>query len=203
MTAALQWLTGRNALVTGQGDAAQEVARALKAAGAEVQHSSIGSGDEAAIAAEMTALEGGGFDILVHGAIAETHALSHDIDMPAWRHAASSNLDLYFLSSAEFARRCLQAGRQGSILFLLPSPQPREGHVVSATLIGALDNLVKSLAVEWARDGIRVNAIASKVCAPGGLGSEAARHSLGKLAAYILSDYGAYISGTVMGVDET
>ena len=62
---------------------------------------------------------------------------------------------------------------------------------------------MKTLAVEWARDGIRVNAIASRACEPGGLGDPAVRVSLGHLAAYLASDYAAYVSGMVMGIDET
>ena len=65
-----------------------------------------------------------------------------------------------------------------------------------------VENLVKSLAVEWARDGIRINAIASRACEVPPESDPELTQSLGNLAAYLLSDYAAYVSGTVMGVDE-
>ena len=55
---------------------------------------------------------------------------------------------------------------------------------------GGLGNLTKTLGVEWARDGIRVNTV------------QTTGHSetLGNLVAYLASDYAAYVTGAVMGV---
>ena len=204
MSAPSAWLHGRRALVAGDGVALNEVARALEAAGAHVRRSVAPPGDEQAIAVEMERIEAEGpCDLLVHGGATQRKASSEQIDLPAWRAGVSADIDSRFLHSAEFARRSIAAGRGGSILFLLPALQPRQGGAASATIGGALGNLVKTLAVEWARDGIRVNAIASRACEAGGPSDDAVRQSLGHLAAYVLSDYGAYISGTVMGLDET
>jgi hypothetical protein len=60
-----------------------------------------------------------------------------------------------------------------------------------AAAAGALGNLTKTLGVEWARDGIRVNAILT----------HSKNATLGNLAAYLLSDYAAYITGAVIGID--
>ena len=59
-----------------------------------------------------------------------------------------------------------------------------------AAAAGALGNLTKTLGVEWARDGIRVNAIQT--------GEDG--ETLGNLAAYLVSDYAAYVTGAVMGI---
>lgn len=202
MSAHPAWLEGRRALIAGEGEALAEVACALRAAGAETLCSAA-AGEEHAIAAELDRIEAEGpCDLLVHGGTMRKLELSEQIDLRAWRDSVSEDIDSRFLHSAEFARRCIASGRAGSILFLLPSPQPQAGGTANATIGGALDNLVKTLAVEWAHDGIRVNGIASRACEPGGLADDAARRSLGHLSAYILSDYGAYISGIVMGINE-
>ena len=60
-----------------------------------------------------------------------------------------------------------------------------------AAAAGALGNLTKTLGVEWARDGIRVNSILTRD----------AGSTLGNLAAYLVSDYAAYVTGAVMGID--
>lgn len=200
MTAPGNWLSGRRALLAGTGEALALVGDALATAGAETAVSAISPGADAGIAAEFDA--SGRFDILVHGGAARSDADPLAMDLGRWRAEVSADLDLRFLQSVEFARRCIADGRAGAVLFLLPSPVPRAGHAAHATVIGAMDNLVKSLAVEWARDGIRTNAIASRACEPGGLTDAAVRASLGHLAAYLCSDYAAYISGMVMGIDE-
>jgi NAD(P)-dependent dehydrogenase (short-subunit alcohol dehydrogenase family) len=182
----MPWLAGRRALIMGDGEAVLVVADALGAAGADVVASAIGPDGEH------------DFDILVHGGASGGGGEAAATGLDAWRGSVSSTIDGCFLESAEFARRCIAAGRSGAILFLLPSG----GDALQATVVGALGNLVKTLAVEWARDGIRVNAIASRICEPGGLGDPAVRASLGHLAAYLASDYGAYVSGMVMGIDE-
>jgi NAD(P)-dependent dehydrogenase (short-subunit alcohol dehydrogenase family) len=181
----------------------------LAAAGTRIHRSAIGPGQESAIAQDFDAAEaalGGGIDLLLHGgssfapAYADAPAHAEATGLAAWRASVSADIDRRFLQSAEFARRCIAGRRYGSILFLLPALTPAAGCFGQATVYGAIENLVKSLAVEWARDGIRINAIASRACEPSP-DSELAQ-SLGNLAAYLLSDYAAYVSGTVMGVDE-
>ena len=56
---------------------------------------------------------------------------------------------------------------------------------------GGLGNLTKTLGVEWARDGIRVNTVQTR----------SSGETLGNLVAYLASDYAAYVTGAVMGVD--
>jgi len=199
------WLTGRRALIAGEGAAIDVVVAALQSAGAKAVRSSIVPGGDDGIAAEMAALfEAGGVDILIHGGTRVTTLAAVETGSDAWRDGVSADIDLRFLQSTEFVRRCLVAGQGGSILFLMPAALPQAtGYIAAATVTGAIGNLVKSLAVEWARDGIRINAIATRVHHAGAADNDAPLASLGHLATYILSDYGAYISGAVMGVDET
>ena len=60
-----------------------------------------------------------------------------------------------------------------------------------AAAAGALGNLTKTLGVEWARDGIRVNAIQT--------GEDG--ETLGNLAAYLVSPQACYINGEMVAID--
>lgn len=126
-------------------------------------------------------------DVLIHCADAgpdqAAHLLSHD----AWRAAMDSGLDQRFHAAAAFAAACRDQGRSGSILFV-GAPEQGRG-AAQAAVAGALGNLVKTLAVEWARDGMRVNALLTLATGP----------AFARFATYLVSDYAAYISGAVTG----
>jgi NAD(P)-dependent dehydrogenase (short-subunit alcohol dehydrogenase family) len=199
------WLTGARLLQCGESGAVRPVAEALGAAGARIHRSAIGPGDESAIAQDFDAAEaalGGGIDLLLHGGSSFATGRAEATDLAAWRAGVSADIDRRFLQSAEFARRCITGRRYGAILYLLPALAPAAGRFEQAAVHGAVENLVKSLAVEWARDGIRINAIASRACEAPPDSDPALTKSLGNLAAYLLSDYAAYVAGTIMGVDE-
>ena len=199
------WLAGRRGVVAGAGEAADTVADALTAAGATVERLTAPSVDAPEIGAAFSAAEAklsGTIDLLVHAGVPMPTSSAETIDLDGWRASLSADIDGRFLFATEFARRLFAAEMGGSILFLLPSAATGARRSASATADGAVANLVKSLAVEWGRDGIRTNAIRSRACEPGGLADEAVRSSLGHLAAYLSSAYGAYITGCLMGIDE-
>jgi NAD(P)-dependent dehydrogenase (short-subunit alcohol dehydrogenase family) len=200
-----EWLAGARLLQCGEGAAVRTMAEMLTAAGACVYRSGVGPGQESAIAQDFDAAEaalGGGVDLLLHSGSSFAPGHAEAMDLAAWRASVSADIDRRFLQSAEFVRRCIAGRRSGSILFLLAALAPAAGRFGQATAYGAVENLVKSLAVEWARDGIRINAIASRACEQSSDSDPELAQSLGNLAAYLLSDYAAYVSGTVMGVDE-
>jgi NAD(P)-dependent dehydrogenase (short-subunit alcohol dehydrogenase family) len=198
------WLTGRRGIVVGVGEAADVVAAALQLAGASIERPTPFV-DALEIAQAFDAAEtraGGPIDFLVHAGVQMPAVSAEAIDLEDWRVSLSADIDGRFLFAAEFARRLLAAQIGGSILYLMPTSAATAGRSASATADGALVNLVKSLAVEWGRDGIRVNAIRSRACEPGGLAEPQIKASLGHLAAYMNSGYGAYITGCLMGIDE-
>lgn len=127
-------------------------------------------------------------DIWVHvappSAIKAAHELSHD----EWRASLDAGLDRRFLGARDFAEQCRARKRGGAILFI-GAPEQALG-ADQAAAAGALGNLTKTLGVEWARDGIRVNAILTR---EGG-------ETLGHLAAFLVSDYAAYVTGAVTGI---
>ena len=129
-------------------------------------------------------------DILVHAAPAPPYVAAHELQHAAWRATLDLGLDQRFLLAKAFAAGCRARGSGGAIVFIgAPEQALGADHAAAG---GALGNLVKTLGVEWARDGIRVNCIQT-------LDASA---TLGRLAAYLVSDYGAYITGAVLGVSQ-
>jgi NAD(P)-dependent dehydrogenase (short-subunit alcohol dehydrogenase family) len=87
-----------------------------------------------------------------------------DVSLQEWRKVMDVNLDGTFLCLQEFGRRLLDARRAGSAIavssmsaFAVNYPQMQASYNASKA---AVSQLVSSLAVEWAPQGIRVNAIA-------------------------------------------
>ncbi|HLU68057.1 MAG TPA: SDR family oxidoreductase [Kofleriaceae bacterium] len=242
-------LAGRVALVTGGGTGiCKGIARALSAHGARVCLVSR-KADVLAAAAEEIARDTGGevmsaaadvrqpdqvsaavaaclgrfgrLDALVNGAagnfLAPAAALSPngfrtvvDIDLIGTFHACKAAFD------------ALQASGRGCILNISATLHyhgtPLQVHAAAAK--AGVDSLTRTLAVEWGRLGLRVNAIAPgpigdtegmRRLAPGGVAERLAGHiPLGRLgsvadvaaaAVYLTSDAAAWITGAVLVVD--
>jgi NAD(P)-dependent dehydrogenase (short-subunit alcohol dehydrogenase family) len=101
-------------------------------------------------------------DIVVNNAgIAQTKA-SIDLTEEDWRRVLDTNLDGVWRMATHAARAMLAAKKPGSIINIASVLGLRQGtHLLSyATSKAAVVQLTKALALEWARYGIRVNAIA-------------------------------------------
>ncbi|MDB5430171.1 MAG: fadH [Caulobacter sp.] len=123
--------------------------------------------------------------ILLCGAASPADAAA--ADFAAWRAQAGPGYDGVFFCATEFARRRLAAKAGGCILVLVPAPDDRDP--AAAAISHAVANLVRTLAVEWARDGIRINAISSALATP---------EQLSPLIAYLCSPHAAYVTGAVL-----
>lgn len=145
--------------------------------------------ETALIIAGATLVGAGPSDIFIHIAPATPVIPAHEMSHAQWRRSLDSGLDQRFLQTNEFARDCRVRGVGGAVLFI-GAPEQALG-ADQAAAAGALGNLTKTLGIEWARDGIRVNTILT----------HANNATLGTLAAYLVSDYAAYVTGAVMGVD--
>lgn len=164
--AASGWLAGKRAKIEGD---SRVIAQALEAAGATL----VSDGDP---------------DIWVHVAPPTAVKPAHELSHAEWRASLDAGLDRRFLGAKDFADARRARGTGGAVLFV-GAPEQALG-ADQAAAAGALGNLTKTLGVEWARDGIRVNSILTRET--GG--------TLGHLAAYLVSDYAAYVTGAVMGV---
>jgi NAD(P)-dependent dehydrogenase (short-subunit alcohol dehydrogenase family) len=243
-------LRGRTALVTGSTKGlGLGIARAYAREGAQVViHSRsprdcetvaaeirAGEGRAVAIAADLsrsnevrrlardaTEALGGRVDILVNNAGQPRVAPSAELAEAEYRYTLDLNLNAYFILSQEIARGML-ARREGCIINVssingtLAFPR-RLAYCVSKA---GVNMLTKVLAIEWADQGVRVNAIA-----PGYVKTEmvrglverklvdeatlARRIPMGRLgvpeeiaeaAVYLASDGASYITGAVLTVD--
>jgi NAD(P)-dependent dehydrogenase (short-subunit alcohol dehydrogenase family) len=164
--ALMGWLTGKTAMLVGDSPA---IAAALVGQGARL----VSDGD---------------CDVLVHNAAPPMVKPAHELSHTEWRAALDQGLDQRFLLARDFAAARRTAGKGGSVVFV-GAPEQALGSDQAAAA-GALGNLTKTLGVEWARDGIRVNSVQTVE----------ADETLGNLVAYLASDYAAYVTGAVMGV---
>jgi NAD(P)-dependent dehydrogenase (short-subunit alcohol dehydrogenase family) len=121
------------------------------------------SRDVDAIAAKV-AKDHGRVDVLVNNAgVARSDVRAEDTTDDHWRFHMDVNLDGVFWCCRAFGREMLKQG-SGSIVnigsmsgFIVNKPQPQSFYNASKA---AVHHLTKSLAAEWGRRGVRVNAVA-------------------------------------------
>jgi gluconate 5-dehydrogenase len=107
----------------------------------------------------------GGVDILVNNAGTTFRAPAHDLPLEKWDEIIAANVRAPFVLAQLFARERIAAvaggAPGGAILFTasLLSETARKDNAPYAASKGAIRQLVKALAIDWAPWGIRVNAI--------------------------------------------
>jgi len=176
-------LTGRLALVTGAGQGigaacahalaetgadvictdvdlarAENTAKAIGGTARALQLDVTASAQLNAIAAELPAL-----DILVCNAGIVSNVAAEEMSDEQWDRVIEVNLSGVFRTCRAFGRRMLENGR-GSIINIgsmsadiVNVPQPQCHYNASKA---GVHHLTRSLAVEWAKRGVRVNAVA-------------------------------------------
>ncbi|MCW1384789.1 SDR family oxidoreductase [Novosphingobium sp. KCTC 2891] len=160
------WLENRTVRLVGTSPA---IATALEAQGARL-------------------VDAGDCDILVHVIAPPVDRAAHEMRYEEWRATLDAGLDRRFALARDFAIERRTAGMGGAVIFIgAPEQALGSDHAAAA---GALGNLTKTLGVEWARDGIRVNAVLTFAQTP----------TLGNVVAYLASDYAAYVTGAVIGI---
>ena len=145
---------------------ARDGAAALASAGADVSWRRTDVTDAAAVAIQAAAIEHeiGPVDILVCCAgIAISGVAAEAATTEQWRQVIDINLNGVFWSCQAFGRAMLDR-RRGAIVnmgsmsgFVVNRPQEQASYNASKA---AVHQLTRSLAVEWASRGVRVNAVA-------------------------------------------
>ncbi len=115
-------------------------------------------------AADAIVKDHGRVDILVNNAgVAKSDVRAEDTSDAHWRFHMDVNLDGLFWCCRAFGRHMLKQG-SGSIVnigsmsgFIVNKPQPQSFYNASKA---AVHHLTKSLAAEWGKRGVRVNAVA-------------------------------------------
>jgi len=105
--------------------------------------------------------EFGTLDVLINNSGVQKPAASHEVDMADFDRVIGINLRGAFMCSREAIRHFLSRGAAGvivnnsSVHEIIPKPK----YVPYSISKGGMENLTKSLALEYADRGIRVNAV--------------------------------------------
>jgi short-subunit dehydrogenase len=144
--------------------AAEETAGLLKGEGHQAQAHHVDVADEASIDAAMAVIAAGGrLDVLVNNAGLAIRKPSVDLSVADWDAVLKVNLTGVFLCARSAARHMI-ANKRGAIVNLASIMGLSGGglypNISYQATKGAVVNLTRALAVEWAPFGVRVNAVA-------------------------------------------
>ena len=121
------------------------------------------SKEEDVVAMLESAVEGlGGIDVLVNNAGIQISSPSHELSTSDFDKVLDVNLRAAFLCAREAVKRFLATGTHGVIINVSSVHQliPKPNYLAYSTSKGGMESLTQTLALEYAGQGIRVNAIA-------------------------------------------
>ena len=197
---------------------------AVEAAGGKATGVEVDVREPESISAAFDTAEStlGPVSVLINNAAANFPVAAADLSPNGWRAVERIVLDGTFFCSQELHRRLAGRGEPGAIVNIATTAAltggPGMAH--SAAAKAGVVSLTKTLAVEWAADGVRVNAIAPGLFPHDDLPDaiKAARdesvdasrqpagrvgqpHELGWAATWLCSPYAAFVTGHVLVVD--
>lgn len=182
-------LSGRNAIVTGAAHGiGQAIALGLAAQGADVAICDLDVEGVRRTSEEIAALGRrvfatgcdveqpvqiasffagadealGPVDILVNNVGHVARAKPEDLSLDRWNWVLATGVTASFLCAQEAGLRMMASGRGGSIInisSIAGATALGRGNISHSVNKGAIHQLTRELAVEWAKHGIRVNAI--------------------------------------------
>ena len=203
----------------------EETADAIRAAGGECWFEPVDIRDDEAVGAWVQSAwdHHGQVDVLVNNAGGQFPAQALDITAKGWRAVVDTNLNGTFFVAQAVGRRMIKAGRPGRVINIIANMWrgfPGMAHTGAAR--AGVANLTRTLALEWAKHGVLVNAIAPGVIRSSGLDTypeeikrtvlaEVAKHiplkHLGEIedvawaVIYLASPAGRYVTGETLCVD--
>jgi len=145
--------------------ASLDLAARLAEMGAETMGVGIDVTDAASVAAAVAAVERrlGPIDVLINTVGTHIEQPAEGVTLDAWDTVVDINLRGAFVLSQAAARSMIARGKGGSIIHVTSVRSElgiRRGYAAYCASKGGLANLIKQLASEWAKYGIRVNGIA-------------------------------------------
>ena len=164
----------------------------------------------------------GSLDILINNAGIQTECPSHEVATDDFDRVLSVNLRGAYLCARETIKHLLSRNRPGIIINISSVHEmiPRPLYVSYSISKGGVENMTKTLALEYAHQGIRVNAVA-----PGAtitpineawtddpekkavveshipMGRAGTAEEMAAAVAFLASDEAAYITGQTLFVD--
>lgn len=166
----------------------------------------------------------GRLDILVNNAGGQFPSLAEGISENGWNAVINNNLNGTFFTSQKMAKRFFIPQEEGVIVNIIANiVRGFPGMVHTGAARAGVENMTKTLAQEWARYNIRINAIAPGIIVSSGLDQynafvqgllekakeEILMHRLGSVedvsnaVCFMASPLSSYISGTTLYVDGT
>jgi len=164
----------------------------------------------------------GGLDVLVNNAGIQISRPSHELSQADFEKVLAVNLRGAFLCAREAIKRFLEAGKGGSIVNVSSVHQliPKPNYLGYSVSKGGMQNLTRTLALEYGGENIRVNGIgpgatvtpinrawvddpekAAMVTSHIPLGRAGTADEMGGVACFLASDDAAYITGQTIFVD--
>ncbi len=163
----------------------------------------------------------GSIDILINNAGIQTTAPSHELATSDFDKVISINLRGAYLCARESIKHFLQQGKGGIIINISSVHEiiPRPQYVSYAMSKGGMENMTKTLALEYAPQNIRVNAVAPGATATPinswtedtekkqeveshiPMGRVGTSEEMAAITAFLASDDAAYITGQTLFVD--
>jgi glucose 1-dehydrogenase len=163
----------------------------------------------------------GSLDILINNAGIQNAAPSHELSTADFDRVIQVNLRGTYLCARETLKHFMQMGNGGIIINVSSVHEiiPRPTYISYSMSKGAMENLTKTLALEYAPHGIRVNAIAPGATATPinswvdnpqkrleieshiPLGRVGTSEEVAAIAAFLASDDATYITGQTLFVD--
>jgi NAD(P)-dependent dehydrogenase (short-subunit alcohol dehydrogenase family) len=173
---------------------------------------------------DVAEAELGPITTLVNNAAGNFHVRAEELSPNGWRAVVGIVLDGTFHCSRELARRVIERGGDNAQIVNIVASYawtggPGTAH--SAAAKAGVVNLTRTLAVEWAQHGIRVNAISpgpvdtaetrerlwpteemrERIVARIPLARFGTETDVANACAYLVSDYSGYVTGDVLTVD--
>lgn len=163
----------------------------------------------------------GSLDILINNAGIQTAAPSHQLDTKDFDRVIQVNLRGAYLCAREAIKHFREREREGVIINVSSVHEiiPRPTYVSYSMSKGAMENMTKTLALEYAPYGIRVNAIAPGATATPinswtddskkkqeveshiPMGRVGTSEEMAAVTAFLASDDAAYITGQTIFID--
>lgn len=149
----------------------EQVAAEIHAAGGAASHFVCNIREEEQVAAlfDFVLAERGALHGLVNNAGGQFVSPAEMISLKGWRAVVETNLTGTFLMCREAFNRHMSAHGGVIVNMLIEMWRGFPGMAHSAAARAGIENLTKTLAVEWARAGVRVNAVAPGLISSSGL----------------------------------